>query len=362
LQSEIERQNLQARIDYLIKNANDVIILSDDNGRIIQANDKAVLIYGYSLKEFCDLTIDSIRAEHTRALADSDREKVKENDGYIFETVHIKKGGTPFPVEVSSRIIEVEGKKYFQSLIRDITERKSYEERLTKTISELNRSNKDLEQFAYVASHDLQEPLRMVHTFSQLLNKNNFDKLDDNSKKYIGFLTEGAQRMQQLIQALLTYSRLNASSDCIATVNCNEALKDALENLKLKIEESRARIISPLLPTINAYPSQIVQLFQNLLSNAIKYRSMDNPEIRIKVEEGPEEWLFSIHDNGIGISSEYFEKIFLIFQRLNDRNNFEGTGIGLTICKRIVERHGGRIWVESEPGKGSVFHFSIKKL
>ena len=254
---------------------------------------------------------------------------------------------------------------------RDITGRKQAELDLADKAEELQRSNTELEQFAYVASHDLQEPLRMVASYTQLLGRRYKDKLDTEADEFISYAVEGAMRMQVLINDLLAYSRVGTRGKPFATADCNEVLRRALGNLKLVIEESGARITHDSLPEVKADSTQLMQLFQNLISNALKFRSLRRPcEVYVSVApqramhaERPRlEWLFAVRDNGIGIEGKYFDRIFVIFQRLHTREQYPGTGIGLAVCKKIVERHGGRIWVESELEKGSTFYFTLPKI
>jgi PAS domain S-box-containing protein len=243
-------------------------------------------------------------------------------------------------------------------VIEDITERKRAEEKLKQTLEELEHSNKDLEQFAYAASHDLQEPLRTVSNFSQLLAKRYKGELDAKADQFIGFIVDGATRMQQMIDDLLAYSRVSTRAKPFEPTNCETVFDQALANLKMAIEESDALVTHDPLPTVMADASQIVQLFQNLLSNAIKFRK-EKPRITVSAAQRGNEWLFSVQDNGIGIAPEFMEYIFKMFEREHASAEYPGTGVGLAICKKIVERHGGRIWVESEIGKGSTFYFTI---
>jgi len=237
----------------------------------------------------------------------------------------------------------------------DTTARKFAEEALRRKADELQRSNKDLEQFAYVASHDLQEPLRMVAAYTQLLAERYRGKLDANADQYIAYAVEGATRMQALIQDLLAFSRVGRNGRERQDVDSKEAVAEAVENLKASIAESGAVLTSGGLPTVQANRSQLVQLFQNLIGNAIKFRGKDCPRIHVSSEQAGGEWIFAIADNGIGIAAEHRDRIFEIFQRLHARTEYPGNGIGLSICKKIVEQHGGRIWVESESGRGSTF-------
>lgn len=252
----------------------------------------------------------------------------------------------------------------------DITERKKAEQNLItankmldRRAAELETSNKELERFAYVASHDLQEPLRMVSSFLHLLEKKLEGKLDEDTGRYIAFAVDGAARMKKLIQDLLQYSRVGTNKEAIKEIDCNEVIKTVLSLLALSVSETKAQIKVHTLPVIHAVYPQIVQLFQNLLANALRYRSPSStPEIEIGYTSSETHWEFYIKDNGIGIDPRFFEKIFIIFQRLHNKNEYEGTGIGLSICKKITEKHGGRIWVVSAPGKGSTFYFTILKI
>jgi PAS domain S-box-containing protein len=224
---------------------------------------------------------------------------------------------------------------------------------------ELARSNAELQQFAYIASHDLQEPLRMVTSYLQLLSRRYRNQLDASADDFIAYAVDGATRMQALINDLLTYSRVGTRGTSFQPIDCNQVVKQAVNNLKVAIEESQATIAYEALPNIIADGTQLVQLFQNLIGNAVKFRQEKPPHIEIKAEPQTDEWLFSVQDNGIGIEPEYAERIFVIFQRLHNRAEYPGTGIGLAICKKIVEQHGGRIWIGSEPGQGTTFWFTI---
>jgi signal transduction histidine kinase len=234
-------------------------------------------------------------------------------------------------------------------------------EYLEKASAELERSNKELEQFAYVASHDLQEPLRMVSSYSQLLAERYEGQLDEKAKKYIEYAVDGAIRMQRLINDLLAYSRVGTRGNPIESTDAHSGLGEAIRNLAAMIEESKAIITNEELPMVRADASQLVQVFQNLLSNGIKFRGEDFPRVHVSVRDGGREWVFSVKDNGIGIDPQYADRVFVIFQRLHTRQEYPGTGIGLAVCRRIVERHAGKIWFESEPGKGSTFFFTIPK-
>ena len=233
------------------------------------------------------------------------------------------------------------------------------QEQLQRASADLQRSNTDLKQFAYVASHDLLEPLRMVTSYLELLRKRNGTQLDEQGREFMALALDGAKRMRDLIHDLLAYARLETQARSFEATDCEQVLKAALANLKIAIEESRAAITHAPLPTVRADAVQLTQVFQNLIGNAIKFRGRDPPRIEIAAEQRGCEWLFKVCDNGIGIDPAQFDRIFVIFQRLHTRTEYAGTGMGLAICKRIIERHGGRIWVESVPGKGAVFFFTL---
>ena len=245
-------------------------------------------------------------------------------------------------------------------LINEVNDHQKTELRLKDLVSELKRSNKELEQFAYVSSHDLQEPLRMVALFTQLLERRYKGKLDEDADDYINFIVEGAKRMKLLIDDLLSYSRLNSSNTEFSPISMEKVLDNVLANLQLILKENNAEInINGSLPTITGDESQMIHVFQNLVSNGIKFNDKDSPKVNISVKKDENGWIFSVSDNGIGIAPEYQKQIFEIFKRLHDRDEYPGTGIGLAICQKIIERHGGNIWVESSQGNGSIFYFCI---
>lgn len=233
------------------------------------------------------------------------------------------------------------------------------EQRVADRTEELQRSNQELEQFAYVASHDLQEPLRMVSSYMQLIERRYKGKLDADADQFIDFAVDGAKRMQALIQALLAYSRVGSRGKPLEPTSCAKVLEEVMSNLQLAIEEAGAIVTHDEMPTVMADATQLSQLLQNLISNALKFRGAEAPRIHLGVKKEKGNWKFSVHDNGIGIEKQFFDRIFVIFQRLHTRGEYPGTGIGLAVCRKIVERHGGRIWLESEPGKGTTFYFTI---
>jgi light-regulated signal transduction histidine kinase (bacteriophytochrome) len=247
------------------------------------------------------------------------------------------------------------------SLHRMDTKRRQAEHNLQETAAKLARSNADLEQFAYVASHDLKEPLRAISGSVQVLQERYRDRMDERAEAVIKHTVDGATRMQTLIEDLLTYSRLTTREAPLVPTPCTEILQEVLANLELCIKESKAVITHDSLPIVSADRTQLLQVFQNLISNGIKYRSQRTPRIHLSAEQRDHEWLLSVRDNGIGIAPQYADRIFRIFQRLHTRSEYSGTGIGLAVCKKIVERHGGRIWVESELEEGSTFYFTLPK-
>jgi light-regulated signal transduction histidine kinase (bacteriophytochrome) len=270
-----------------------------------------------------------------------------------------RKNGTLTVVEM--RVVETswEGQPASLASLGDITERKQKEQERQELLDELQRSNKDLEQFAQVLSHDLQEPLRTVRTSCESLMKSLDGQLDDQDQVKLRFAVEGAQRMQTQINGLLEFARVGTQDESFETTDLNEVVKDAIANLSAAISESGATLSKDEFPTVPADRSQLLQVFQNLIGNAIKFRGDAPPEIRIAAQHIGHEWQFGISDNGIGINPQQADRVFMIFQRLHTQSEYPGTGLGLAICKKIIERHGGRVWIESEPGNGSTFHFTI---
>jgi PAS domain S-box-containing protein len=244
--------------------------------------------------------------------------------------------------------------------IEDITARRETENGLEKARKELERSNEELYRFGYVASHDLQEPLRMIVSYVQLLERRYKGKLDSDADDYINFAVDGAKRMQNLINDLLSYSRVDSRGKVFESTNMEKVFEAAMDNLQVAIEDSKAEVTHEPLPTVVADEVQMVQIFQNMVANAIKFHDKEAPRVHVSAELKENEWLFSVKDNGMGIEPQYFDRIFIIFQRLNGQE-YSGTGLGLSIVKKIIERHGGRVWVESEYGKGSTFYFTIPK-
>jgi light-regulated signal transduction histidine kinase (bacteriophytochrome) len=265
-----------------------------------------------------------------------------------------------FPIEIMLSPLQSEEGTLVTAAIRNIATRKIAEANLLQKMAELNRSNAELEQFAYVASHDLQEPLRMVASYTQLLSRRYKGKLDADGDEFIEFAVDGARRMQRLIQDLLAFSRVGTKGADLVAMSAEDALDQALMNLRAAVDDSGALVTHDPLPIVRADEMQLVQLFQNLIGNAIKYQNPGTPLVHVGVTRSVGgKWVFSVQDNGLGIESQYFEKIFGMFQRLHKREEFAGTGIGLAICKKIVERHGSTISVESRLGQGTTFRFAL---
>jgi light-regulated signal transduction histidine kinase (bacteriophytochrome) len=241
----------------------------------------------------------------------------------------------------------------------DITRRKQMEEKLREALLDLERSNRDLEEFAYISSHDLQEPLRKIANFSEMLVTQYQGRLDEQAERHFGYIIDGAKRMQALINDLLSYSRVGRAELTLVPASLEEILKGTLSNLQALIQESGAEISYDPLPTLQVNPHQMGQLLQNLITNGIKFHDQRAPRIHLSARQEGQEWVIAVQDHGIGFDPQYVEGIFKVFKRLHSKEQYPGTGIGLAICKKIAERHGGRIWAESEPGRGATFYFTI---
>jgi PAS domain S-box-containing protein len=297
-----------------------------------------------------------------------DRNAVRENAvkmlkgerslGYEFRIL-TKRAETKWVMETVAPVFYQQRRATLGNLV-DITERKQTEKELRQIMAEMARSNTELEQFAHVVSHDLQEPLRMVSSYTQLLARRYHGKLDDDADEFIAYAVDGANRMQVLLNDILDYSRVGTRGKPFKVIYCEDVFDQAMANMKLAIEDSGAVVNHDTLPIIMADEGQLVQLFQNLIGNAVKFRNQEPPRINVSAEKRQNEWVFSVRDNGIGIDPQSAQSIFEIFRRLHTREEYPGTGMGLAICKKIVERHGGQIWVQSQPGEGSTFYFTIR--
>jgi PAS domain S-box-containing protein len=363
--AEVALRQSEERLRLVISSVTDYAIMTLDlDGRVVSWNEGAERIKGYRAEEIVGQHFsrfyppeDVSNGKPAFELAEATRNGRSEDEGW-----RVRKDGSRFyaNVVVTALYDETGLLRGFGKITRDITERRRSEEHLVKTAEDLKRSNDQLEQFAYVASHDLQEPLRMVASYTQLLAKRYQGRLDSDADEFIAFAVDGCNRMQGLIRDLLAYSRSGTDDNARREISSETALNEALTNLRVSIEESGAIVTHGSLPTITTNDTQLVQLLQNLIGNAIKYRGTAVPLVHVSAaNNGGKEWIFSVRDNGLGIAPQYFERIFVIFQRLHGRQEFNGTGIGLAICKKIVERLGGRIWVESQLEKGSTFYFSL---
>ena len=365
IQDITERKRAEEKIRTLanaVESSNDAIITESVDGIITSWNKGAEIIYGYLAEEVLGKNFSILEPDNFKGEIKQFSEKIKTGEKIEhYETSRLKKDGTRINVSVSlSPVFDTSGKLVaLSAIVRDITERKKAGEILKSKLEELARSNEELEQFAYVSSHDLQEPLRMISSYLQLLQRRYQGSLDDKADKYIYYAVDGASRMQNLINDLLEFSRVTTRARDHVPMDSEFILDQVLSNLEVFIEENEATVSHCSLPEVMADYSQMVQVFQNLIINGIKFRSEEAPQIHISAEKKTREWVFSVRDNGIGIDPQYSEKIFEVFKRLHKKEEYPGTGIGLAICKKIVERHGGRIWVESELDKGSTFYFTL---
>ena len=318
-------------------------------------------ITGYSEDELIGIpSLNLVLSEDRNAVRENAVKMLKgeRSLGYEFRMV-LKNAEHKWVMETVAPVF-YQGKRATLGNLVDITERKQAEEKLKQITSEMQRSNTELEQFAYVISHDLQEPLRMVSSYTQLLGRRYHGKLDADADEFITYAVDGANRMQALLQDLLDYSRVGTRGKPFKLTCCKDVLEQVMANLKIAIEESEALVSHGPLPTIMADEGQLIQLLQNLIGNAVKFHGQEPPRVHVSAERKYNVWVFSVRDNGIGIDSQHAQGIFEIFRRLHTREEYPGTGMGLAICKKIVERHDGRIWVQSQPGEGSTFYFTIQ--
>jgi PAS domain S-box-containing protein len=337
----------------------------DLQGRFLRANRALCRMLGYDTAELAALTVKDVSHPDDRNLTDPDRGRLHsgETESAHFEKRYRRKDGTTVWADLTVAVArDAEGRPQYEiAIFDDITERKAADRELQEAHDELSRSNAELEQFAYVASHDLQEPLRMVASYTQLLGKRYGDRLEGDAKEFMAYIVDGAGRMKQLIEDLLAYSRVGTRGRDFKPVKLEAVIARARTNLRAAMEESGAQLTHDALPEVEADEPQLVQLMQNLVGNAIKFRAAASPQIHVSAVERENEYEIAVKDNGIGIEPQYFERIFMVFQRLHDKGQYPGTGIGLAICKKVVDRHGGRIWLDSAPGRGSSFHFTLPK-
>jgi two-component system, chemotaxis family, sensor kinase Cph1 len=381
--TELALKESEERYREIFYNNHTIMILIDPfNLDIIEANPAACNFYGYDYEQFLKMKISDINTLDLDLIEDEMQLAVsKKENHFLFK--HCLSDGTIRDVDVHSGLIPYKGKDVLCSVVHDITAQKKAEKILQKhnarinkmlnieinnnekaeiklgnLISKLEISNKELEQFAYVSSHDLKEPLRMITSFLQLLQRRYADDLDEDANDFINFAVEGAKRLDMMINDLLEYTRVGKERE-FQYIYSEKIVETVLTNLKTQIQEKNALITYDSLPIIYANEYQMVKLFQNLINNAIKYNNKKIPKVHISAVKKDKEYVFSIKDNGIGINKDHLNRIFTIFKRLHTRKEYDGTGIGLAISLRILQQHGGKIWAESEPGKGSIFNFSI---
>jgi PAS domain S-box-containing protein len=356
-----ELQAAQGRLSRLVDANHIGIAVAGAGGEIFEANDYYLNLLGYTRSEldvgqvrWIDMTPPEHLPADERALAELQATGICTP----YEKEYFRKDGARVWVMITDAVLPQEDGKII-ALVQDVTDRKRFELALARSAEELRRSNAELERFAYVASHDLQEPLRMVASYTQLLARRYQGQLDADAHEFIGYAMDGASRMQILINDLLAYSRVGTRGQPFEPVDCNIELARVTMNLKVAIEESRAIVTHDQLPVVSGDAPQIMRVFLNLVGNAIKFRGAEPPRVHVGVEEHDTEWIFSVCDNGIGIDPQYAERIFVIFQRLHTHDEYPGSGMGLAICKKIIERHGGQIWLDADTHGGARFRFTL---
>jgi PAS domain S-box-containing protein len=336
--------------------ADGILLLEKNEGNVTHVNPAATEMLGYSKEECIGKKLHEIGVSPEIGGFQTIMQTLDKSGIVYYDDVPVKTKTGQF---IDTDIYMVDRARLVQCNIRDVSERKLMGVELRKTSAELMISNKDLKQFAFVAAHDLQEPLRTVASFVKLLEKRYRGKLDEKAEEYINYIVDGTKRMHVLIDDLLAYSQIDTTGKNFGPLDINKLIQRTLIDLRLSIEENEAKVTYDPMPTVHADSSQLISLFWNLIGNAIKFRGEEAPRIHISAARKGDEWVFAVRDNGIGMDPQYIEGIFLMFQRLHTKGEYPGTGIGLAICKRIVENHGGRIWVESGLGKGSTFFFTV---
>jgi len=358
-----EQKFSQRKFELAVEASPGGVLMINQSGDIVLANAELERQFGYERDELLGASVDMLLPQALRRRHAADRAAfLTAPDARRMlagrDLNAVRKDGSEFPVEIGLNPIQSRDGTMVLATVIDITSRREAERALEAQNEHLRRSNAELEQFAYVASHDLQEPLRMVASYTQLLEERYKDKLDDKANKYIAFAVEGARRMQTLVSDLLSYSRVSSEETANRPVDSAAVVAATLERLSPSIEEAGAEIHVGPLPVVLGDEIELGQVFQNLISNAVKFRATRPPRIEIGAERREALWEFAIKDNGIGIEAKYGSRIFQMFQRLHERGKYDGNGIGLAIVKKIVERHGGAIWFESVPGGGTTFHFT----
>lgn len=351
----------ELRFRNLFEGVPDAIVMVDGNGVIDNVNQKTKDIFGYTANEIAKHKIKKLIPTYKKEV-EPIANSIAENEGYTFETICQRRDTTTFEADISLKKLRVNGKLVNSLSIRDISERKATEELLHMQTKSLEVKNKELEQFVYIASHDLQEPLRTISTFTEMLTTEYSDKCDDNAKEMFRHMSDSSERMTNLLVGLLEYGRLGRNAEK-ADVDCSALLNDVLKDLTVAIKDTNAIIQVEELPTIKGYKNELHVLFQNLISNALKFKKENLvPTIHVGVKRLENKWQFFVRDNGIGIEKRFDKKIFTIFQRLHKREDYKGYGIGLAQVKKIVELHNGEISVSSEPNVGTTFFFTINDI
>ena len=351
------RKQAERKFRGLLESAPDAMVIVDESGRIVLVNSQTERVFGYRRDELLGQPVELLiperfKTSHAQHRASYSIQPRVRQMGVGMDLRGRRKDGVEFPVEVSLSPLQTEdGHMLVSSAIRDVTE--------LRRATELARMNEELQMFAHVASHDLREPLRMISSYTQLLGERYQGQLDAEADEFIHFAVDGVARMERLLDALLDYARVGSRAKPFEIVDTQAILEEVKSNLVVAIQESKAVIIGGDLPHVRGDATQVGQVMQNLIANAIKFRRDEPPLVEITASARGEQWLFRVRDNGIGIQPRHSERVFGIFERLHTAGEYPGTGIGLSICKRIVQRHGGRIWVESEPGRGSDFFFTL---
>lgn len=338
----------------------DAVYTIDWEGNFLELNQICEKVTGYQREEMLFKSFFDFVSPEDRNKAQYHHQKALSGEPQNYELVFMSKDCRKIYFDITNvPVIMGEQVKGIHGIAKNITQHKLAEVELKETTEKLKQSNKDLQEFAYVASHDLQEPLRMVSSYLQLLERRYKGRLDQDADEFIHFAVDGAKRMQKLINDLLTYSRINTKKEVFSMISSHNTLQKVLNNLSMYIHERGANVTYDSLPEIYGDETQMIQLLQNLISNGIKFNRQDKPQIHVSAVKEKNNWVFRIQDNGIGIPDQHQERIFSVFQRLHTREEYEGTGIGLSICKRIVERHGGKIWFESNTHGGTIFYFTM---
>jgi len=357
-------QEAHQELERVLDTMGDGVMVLDANHRLVRANRRMCELLQYAEAELLGKGPEFWTHPDHLTISGDELAKRRHGERTTYETKCLRRDGSSFPALATGVAIFDEGGAYQGAVgcVADITSLKHAEGQLRETMAELARSNAELEQFACVASHDLQEPLRNMASFAELLAKRYQGQLDEKADRFIDYITDGAARMRELIQGLLAYSRVGTKGQELAPVALGECFEQALANLETALEDCQAVVTCDPLPTVNADPLQMTQLFQNLLGNALKFRGEETPRIHTSAERRGASHRLCVADNGIGIEPEFAERIFILYQRLHTRQEYPGTGLGLALCRKIVERHGGRIWVESGSGTGATFVLTIPVL